>query len=81
MANTEVGSGYISIIPSLKGFNSNAAFGAFSGMKLAALGVTASVAAIGSAVVAIGKQAFDTYANFEQLSGGVQKICSPHTRG
>lgn len=74
MANTEVGSGYISIIPSLKGFNSNAAFGAFSGMKLAALGVTASVAAIGSAVVAIGKQAFDTYANFEQLSGGVQKI-------
>ena len=74
MANTEVGSGYISIIPSLKGFNSNAAFGAFRGMKLAALGVTASVAAIGSAVVAIGKQAFDTYANFEQLSGGVQKI-------
>lgn len=74
MANTEVGSGYISIIPSLKGFNSNAAFGAFSGMKLAALGVTASVAAIGSAVVAIGKQAFDTYANFEQLSGGVEKI-------
>jgi phage-related protein len=74
MANTEVGSGYISIIPSLKGFNSNAAFGAFSGMKLAALGVTASVAAIGSAVVAVGKQAFDSYANFEQLSGGVQKI-------
>lgn len=74
MANTEVGSGYVSIIPSLKGFHSDTGTAVFKGMKAAAIAATAAVAAIGSAVVAVGKQSLDAYANFEQLSGGVEKI-------
>lgn len=74
MANVEVGSAYVSVIPSTKGFNEGVATAAFDGMKTAALGVTAAVAAIGVTMVAIGKQSLDAYANFEQLSGGVEKI-------
>ena len=74
MANAEVGSAYVSVIPSTKGFNEGVATAAFDGMKTAALGVTAAVAAIGATVLAIGKQSLDAYANFEQLSGGVEKI-------
>lgn len=74
MANAEVGSAYVSVIPSTKGFNKGVATAAFDGMKTAALGVTAAVAAIGVTMVAIGKQSLDAYANFEQLSGGVEKI-------
>lgn len=74
MANAEVGSAYVSVIPSTKGFNEGVATAAFDGMKTAALGVTAAVAAIGATMIAIGKQSLDAYANFEQLSGGVEKI-------
>ena len=74
MANAEVGSAYVSVIPSTKGFNEGVATAAFDGMKTAALGVTAAVAAIGVTMIAIGKQSLDAYANFEQLSGGVEKI-------
>ena len=39
MANAEVGSAYVSVIPSTKGFNEGVATAAFDGMKTAALGV------------------------------------------
>lgn len=42
--------------------------------KFAAGALTAATAAAGAAVVAVGKQAFDSYAEFEQLEGGVQKL-------
>ena len=42
--------------------------------KVVAGAMTAATAAVGAAVVAIGKQAFDSYAQFEQLEGGVEKL-------
>lgn len=36
--------------------------------------MTAATAAAGAAAVAVGKMAFDSYAEFEQLEGGVQKL-------
>lgn len=63
MANAEVGSAYLSIIPSMKGF----------GGKIA-VGLTASMAAVGTACATMVKQATDAYANYEQLTGGVEKL-------
>lgn len=67
MANTEVGSAYISIIPSLKGFNSKT----FSGFQKAAC---ASFAAIGAGASAMVAQATKSFAQFEQLQGGAETI-------
>ena len=69
MANAEVGSAYVSVIPSTKGFNEGVATAAFDGMKTAALGVTAAVAAIGATMIAIGKQSLDAYAKLMLLLG------------
>lgn len=63
MANAEVGSAYLSIIPSMKGF----------GGKIA-VGLTASMAAVGAACATMVKQATDAYSNYEQLTGGVEKL-------
>lgn len=43
-------------------------------VKVAGAAVAAGAAAAGAAVVAIGKQALDSYASYEQLAGGVQKL-------
>nr|DAR98783.1 MAG TPA: tail tape measure protein [Caudoviricetes sp.] len=67
MANTEVGSAYVSIIPSLKGFNSKT----FSGFQKAAC---ASFAAIGASAGAMVAQATKSFAQFEQLQGGAETI-------
>lgn len=67
MANTEVGSAYISIIPSLKGFSSKT----FSGFQKAAC---ASFAAIGASAGAMIAQATKSFAQFEQLQGGAETI-------
>lgn len=67
MANTEVGSAYVSIIPSLKGFNSKT----FSGFQKAAC---ASFAAIGASAGAMIAQATKSFAQFEQLQGGAETI-------
>lgn len=67
MANTEVGSAYISIIPSLKGFSSKT----FSGFQKAAC---ASFAAIGASAGAMVAQATKSFAQFEQLQGGAETI-------
>lgn len=42
--------------------------------KAGAAALAAGVAAVGAASVAVGKEALDAYANFEQLSGGVKKL-------
>lgn len=61
-----------------KGFGSklNSVFGglAKAGLAAAAAGVTALAGASSAAVVALGKQALDAYANYEQLTGGVDKL-------
>lgn len=67
MANTEVGSAYVSIIPSLKGFSSKT----FSGFQKAAC---ASFAAIGASAGAMITQATKSFAQFEQLQGGAETI-------
>lgn len=67
MANTEVGSAYVSIIPSLKGFSSKT----FSGFQKAAC---ASFAAIGTGASAMVAQATKSFAQFEQLQGGAETI-------
>lgn len=72
MANTEVGAAYVSIMPSMKGFQqevSSGVKGAFSSIK----GVVAGALSTG-AVAAFGKAALDSYAQFEQLVGGVDKL-------
>ena len=45
-----------------------------NGLKTAAKIGTAAVAAAGTAVVAIGKQALEQYAEYEQLVGGVETL-------
>lgn len=44
---------------------------AFGAIKVAAAGAVASA---GTAIAAVSKQAFDSYATYEQLSGGIQKL-------
>lgn len=67
MANTEVGSAFLSIIPSMKGFDGKVFSGITAGLATAA---AATAAAIGG----VSKAAIDAYSNFEQLEGGVQTI-------
>ena len=67
MANTEVGSAYVSIIPSMKGFNSSLVSGI---SKAAAVGG----AAVASAFSAITAQATQAYSDFQQLTGGVETM-------
>ena len=45
-----------------------------NGLKTAAKIGTAAVAAAGTAIVAIGKQAIDQYAEYEQLVGGIETL-------
>lgn len=84
MANTEVGSAYVSIMPSMKGFQASvgkevdgakAAFGklgsaAASAAKVALTGMVA----VKGAVLAVGGAALASYADYEQLTGGVDKL-------
>lgn len=49
----------------------SAAMGAVKGV---AVGATAAATAASAAVVAIGKSALDSYADFEQLSGGIETL-------
>ena len=74
MPNSEVGSAYVSIMPSMKGFNTELTSKLGSAFKSVGKVAAASFAAASAATIAVGKQSLDAYANFEQLSGGVQKI-------
>lgn len=78
MANTEVGSAYLTIIPSMKGFGSKVSSGVSSELKSIAGGLAKSfavaTAASATAVAAIGKQALDAYADYEQLVGGMDTL-------
>lgn len=74
MANTEAGAAYVSIIPSMKGFDSQIASGIGDGLKKAAAVGGAAMAALGGAVLAVGKSALDSYSDYQQLTGGVEKI-------
>ena len=74
MPNSEVGSAYVSIMPSMKGFNGELTSKLGSAFKSVGKVAAASFAAASAATIAVGKQSLDAYANFEQLSGGVQKI-------
>lgn len=92
MANAEVGTAYVTIMPKMdKSFGTTVAgelgttgaeggqlfgdgmLGSFAGMAskiIAALGLVEVAKKIGE----VGKQALDAYANYEQLSGGVNKL-------
>lgn len=72
MANTEVGSAYVSIIPSMKGFAREVQSGvksAFSGIAEAA-----GIVALGAAITDIGKRSVSAFSDFQQMTGGVEKI-------
>lgn len=72
MANTEVGSAYVTIMPSMKGFQKgvengiNSTFGKLKGVIAGAFST--------AAVAAFGKAAIDAYANYEQLAGGIETL-------
>lgn len=72
MANTEVGSAYVTIMPSMKGFQKgvengiNSTFGKLKGVIAGAFST--------AAVAAFGKAALDAYANYEQLAGGIETL-------
>lgn len=70
MANAEVGSAYLSIIPSIKNINSKI----FDGIKSAAKGVVAGIGAIGAAAVSAGGVALKNFGAFEQMAGGTKAI-------
>ena len=92
MANAEVGSAYVTIMPKMdKGFASEvtgalestgsqggtmfgdgmlSSFAGMAGKIVAALGLVEVAKKIGE----VGKQALDAYSNYEQLSGGVNKL-------
>lgn len=57
-----------------KGIASKIGGGLKSGLGVAAKAAVAGVAAAGAAAVALGKQALDSYANYEQLIGGVETL-------
>ena len=44
------------------------------GLVVAGKAAAAGIAAAGTAAIAVGKQAFDSYANFEQLVGGIETL-------
>lgn len=72
MANTEVGTAYVTIIPSMKGFQKgvengiSSTFGKLKGVIAGAFST--------AAVAAFGKAALDAYANYEQLAGGIDTL-------
>ena len=82
MANTEVGSAYVSIYANIsKQFGSSidgavkSAVGKFGSLAATAGKVAAGAsAAVATGLGAIGKMALDSYASYEQLSGGVDKL-------
>lgn len=74
MANSEAGSAYISIIPSMKGFDSKLSSGIGDAVSKAGKVAAAAFAAVGAGAVAAGKMALDSYSDYEQLSGGIEKI-------
>lgn len=74
MANAEAGSAYISIIPSMKGFDSKLSSGIGDAVSKAGKVAAAAFAAVGAGAVAAGKIALDSYSDYEQLSGGIKKI-------
>lgn len=74
MANAEAGSAYVSIIPSMKGFDSKLSSGIEGAMSKVGKVAAAAFAAVGAGAVAAGKMALDSYSDYEQLSGGIKKI-------
>lgn len=72
MTNTEVGTAYVTIMPSMKGFQKgvengiNSTFGKLKGVIAGAFST--------AAVAAFGKAALDAYANYEQLAGGIDTL-------
>lgn len=72
MANTEVGTAYVTIMPSMKGFQKgvengiSSTFGKLKGVIAGAFST--------AAVAAFGKAALDAYANYEQLAGGIETL-------
>lgn len=72
MANTEVGSAYVTIMPSMKGFQKgvesgiSSTFGKLRGVIAGAFST--------AAVAAFGKAALDAYADYEQLAGGIETL-------
>lgn len=72
IANTELGSAYVAIMPSMKGFQkqvSTTVESTFGKVKSVVAGALAT-----GAVAAFGKAALDSYAQFEQLVGGVDTL-------
>lgn len=84
MANTELGSAYVTIMPEMKGFmssvgkelsSSGSAFGSLGKAATgAAKAAAAGFAALTGAVSMVGGAALNAYADYEQLTGGVQKL-------
>ena len=74
MANSEVGSAYVSIVPSLKGAAGKIERELGGALKnAAAVGATA-MAALGAGIAVISKKSLDAYASYEQLTGGVETL-------
>lgn len=74
MANAEAGSAYISIIPSMKGFDSKLSSGISEAVGKVGKVAAAAFAAVGAGAAAAGKAALDSYSDYDQLSGGIKKI-------
>ena len=72
MANTELGSAYVTIMPSMKGFEKSVA-GSVSSTFGKVKGVIAGAFST-AAVAAFGRAALDAYANYEQLAGGIDTL-------
>ncbi|AKT48514.1 hypothetical protein ADJ70_05415 [Olsenella sp. oral taxon 807] len=70
MANAEAGTAYVSIVPSMRGFESLLG----GGIGTAMAGVAAQAAAMEAAIGATAKAAFDAYSDYEQLVGGVDTL-------
>lgn len=74
MANAEAGSAYISIIPSMKGFDTKLSSGISDAVGKVGKVAAAAFAAVGAGAVAAGKMALDSYSDYEQLSGGMKAL-------
>lgn len=75
MANTELGSAYVTIMPSMRNFGTEVKGGvtsAFGGASALVKGIMAGAATATAASFA--KSALDAYASYEQMVGGVDTL-------
>lgn len=81
MANTEVGAAYVSVVASMKGFEKTVSSGVRSAMSAAGKAAVAAAASSAAAVGKIVQESVSSFADYQQLSGGMEKLYTDISSG